>query len=88
VTMDGKLVERFSTAEEAVAAVDYEVSALGRAAEASALDGAAWRSAPAPEALVAGLPAGRTGRRSATMGEAVRLKAFGEVVTRARGALT
>jgi hypothetical protein len=81
VTMDGELVERFSTAEEAVAAVDYEVSALGRAAEASALDAAAWRSAPAPEALLAGLPAGRTGRRSATMGEAVRLRAFGEVVT-------
>jgi superfamily II DNA or RNA helicase len=80
VTMDGKLVERFSTFEEAVAAVDYEVSALGPAAQASARDGARWRAGPVPEAMAAALPQARTGRRVATMGEAVRLRVFGEVV--------
>jgi ATP-dependent helicase IRC3 len=48
VSMDGKVVERFGAIEEAVAAVDYEVGQMGRAAQASALAGAAWRSAPAP----------------------------------------
>ncbi|MFO0755391.1 MAG: DEAD/DEAH box helicase [Byssovorax sp.] len=46
VTMDGKPVARFSTVEEAVAAVDYEVEQLGPRARASALHDAAWRRAP------------------------------------------
>lgn len=79
VTVDDKLVERFSTLEEAVQAVDYEVDRRGRAAAASALDGAAWRKAPAGEELTRDLPPGRTGRRPATMGEAMRLLVFRRV---------
>jgi ATP-dependent helicase IRC3 len=65
VSLDGKVVERFGTVEEAVQAVDYEVSQMGRAAQASALGGAAWRSAPAPE-----------GDKARTRAEALRLAVF------------
>lgn len=80
VTVDGALVERFSTIEEAVQAVDYEVSRRGREAGSSARDGAAWRRAPAPEALVAGAPPGPTGRKPTTMGEAMRLVVWQRIV--------
>ncbi len=50
VTMDGRVMERFSTVEEAVQAVDYEVDQMGPGARASALHGAAWRRAPAGDA--------------------------------------
>jgi superfamily II DNA or RNA helicase len=80
VTVDGALVERFSTLEEAVQAVDYEVDRRGRAVAASARDDAAWRSAPAPEALTASLPQGRTGRRPVTLGEAMRAAVWARVV--------
>jgi hypothetical protein len=43
VSVDGAVMERFSTLEEAVEAVDYEVTRRGRHAAASALPGAAWR---------------------------------------------
>ena len=62
VMMDGKVVERFSTVEEAVQAVDYEVAELGRSAQASALESAAWRRAPPPEP-----------GKARTLGEAMRL---------------
>jgi superfamily II DNA or RNA helicase len=82
VTLDGDLVERFSTFEEAVAAVDYEVSELGPAARASALHEAAWRAAPVPEALAEKLSQDRdkSGRRATTLGEAMRLLVFREIV--------
>ena len=67
VSMDGKLVERFGAIEEAVAAVDYEVGQMGRGVQTSALAGAAWRSAPAPE--------GR-GPKAGTLAEALRLDVF------------
>jgi len=51
VSLDGEVAASFSTVEEAVQAVDYEVGELGRVAAASALDGAAWREAGAAEAL-------------------------------------
>lgn len=73
VSLDGKVVERFSRVEEAVEAVDYEVAQLGRAAAASALAGAAWRRAAAPE------PAA-PGKRAGTLAEALRLSAFQRVV--------
>jgi superfamily II DNA or RNA helicase len=79
VEMDGKPMERFSTFEEAVAAVDYEVSAMGPAVQRSAEPAAAWRRAPVPEALAADLPPARTGRRVATMGEAMALLVFRKV---------
>lgn len=62
VVMDGEVVERFSTLEEAVQAVDYEVERLGRAAQASALESAAWRRAPSPQP-----------GKARTLGEAMRL---------------
>jgi superfamily II DNA or RNA helicase len=68
VSVDGKVVERFSVVEEAVQAVDYEVAQLGRAVSASALDGAPWRKDTA-EALrlavwqrVVGISAARSPR--------------------------
>jgi superfamily II DNA or RNA helicase len=89
VTLDGALASRFSTFEEAVAAVDYEVGELGPAAQASALHEAAWRAAPVPDALAeelsstcAGTPIVR-GRRAANLGEAMRLLAFYEGVIEA-----
>jgi ATP-dependent helicase IRC3 len=44
VSLDGKVVERFSQMEEAVAAVDYEIEQWGRATAASARPEAPWRS--------------------------------------------
>lgn len=88
VQMDGALVERFSTIEEAVQAVDYEVGRRGPAARASALAGAAWRRSPAPPALAAADPAesvasprrdARTGRTVTTLGEALRLAVFNRI---------
>ena len=82
VQMDGSPVERFSTLEEAVQAVDYEVGKMGRTAQASALAGAAWRRAPAPATAESAAPLprdGRTGRIVATMGEALRLAVFDRV---------
>jgi superfamily II DNA or RNA helicase len=49
VTVDGEEEARFSTIEEAVQAVDYEVDRRGRAAAASARENAAWRRAPVSE---------------------------------------
>ena len=79
VQMDGALVERFSTIEEAVQAVDYEVRQMGRAAQASALDGAAWRRGAAPPQATPPPRDQRTGRRIATLGEAMRLAVFDRV---------
>ncbi|WP_394831149.1 DEAD/DEAH box helicase [Pendulispora rubella] len=50
VSVDGKVVERFSRMEEAVQAVDYEVERRGRTVAASARAGAAWRRSNAPVA--------------------------------------
>lgn len=43
ITLDGKVMDRYSRMEDAVQAVDYEISRMGRAAAASAMDGARWR---------------------------------------------
>ncbi|WP_394841832.1 DEAD/DEAH box helicase [Pendulispora brunnea] len=51
VSLDGKVVDRFSRMEDAVQAVDYEVERRGRAAAASAREGATWRRAAAPMAM-------------------------------------
>lgn len=69
VSLDGEPMARFSRIEEAVEAVDYEVSRMGGAARASALAGAAWRSAPPPE-----------GAKARTLSEALRLEVFLRVV--------
>lgn len=62
VSLDGEVMERFGQVEEAVQAVDYEVGQMGRAAQASALAGAAWRGSPPPE-----------GAKARTLAEALRL---------------
>ena len=52
VAIDQREIERFSTLEEAVQAVDYEIARRGPAAQSSALDDAAWRyTPPSPELL-------------------------------------
>jgi hypothetical protein len=45
VSLDGKVKDRFSRMEDAVQAVDYEITRMGRAAASSALDRASWRRA-------------------------------------------
>jgi ATP-dependent helicase IRC3 len=70
VARDGGAIERFSTLEQAVEAVDYEIDRMGRAASASARDIAPWRSRPAPAELVARL---RSSSGAATHADALRL---------------
>lgn len=52
VSFDGRFMERYSRMEEAVEAVDYEIGKRGQKAALSARREAAWRSQPAPEALL------------------------------------
>ena len=70
VSLDGKVMDRFSRMEDAVQAVDYEIMQMGRGPAASALEGAGWRRAPAHpgEAL--------------TVGEALRLAVWQRVMGR------
>jgi len=51
VDLDGRVMERFTTLEQAVEAVDYEIDQMGRAASASARDDAPWRAAGSAEQL-------------------------------------
>jgi ATP-dependent helicase IRC3 len=44
-------MDRFTTLEQAVEAVDYEIDQMGRAASASARDDAPWRNAGRAEQL-------------------------------------
>ncbi len=78
ITVDGRMVERFSTLEEAVEAVDHEIEQRGRAAHASARHDAPWRYAPPPPDVVAQL---RARERATTHAEALRLAVW-EAVTR------
>jgi ATP-dependent helicase IRC3 len=77
VSIDGRTMERFSRLEEAVEAVDYEIARLGRACAASAREGASWRKASAPPALLA-----RLREKPRTLAEALRLSAFERVSRR------
>lgn len=80
VTVDGRSMARFSTIEEAVAAVDYEVHRMGPAVEASARAGAAWRGAPAGEARARAVAGVRPGHALATrLGDVVALEAWAKV---------
>jgi ATP-dependent helicase IRC3 len=75
VSLDGKDVARFSTLEEAVQAVDYEIERRGRAASASAHADAPWRHAPSTAAPAeAGV--------APTLAEALRLAVWQRVVGR------
>lgn len=55
VTMDGKVMARFSHVEEAVEAVDYEVSRMGAKTWRSAQPEASWRHQPATPGLLSRL---------------------------------
>ncbi len=68
VSVDSRVMDRFSTLEEAVQAVDYEIDRRGPAARASAHVSAAWRKTPAPRQVLE-----RIGDRSATYAEALQL---------------
>ncbi|MBI5535226.1 MAG: DEAD/DEAH box helicase [Deltaproteobacteria bacterium] len=78
VSMDGKAMERFSTLEEAVQAVDYEVMALGPSAASSAREDAGWRRGPVPPEMISAQEA--RGKRPANLGDALRLAAFERVI--------
>jgi ATP-dependent helicase IRC3 len=78
VTIDGRAIERFSTLEDAVEAVDHEIEQRGRAAQASARHDAPWRYGPPPPDVVARL---RAKDRATTHAEALRLAVW-EAVTR------
>ncbi len=79
VTLDQRVMERFSTLEEAVEAVDYEVDRRGRAATASARHAAAWRHAPAPPEVLEQL---RSGDRVTTHADALQLLVWRAVTLR------
>jgi len=73
VELDGAEKARFSTLEEAVEAVDYEVERLGRCAARSARPDAPWRADPAPPPLAAELRRRAPARRAATWSEALQV---------------
>lgn len=78
VTLDDREQARFSSAEEAVEAVDYEVERQGRQVRASAAPSAPWRARPAPPALLAEVAERAPGRAGGayTWGEALQLVAL------------
>jgi ATP-dependent helicase IRC3 len=80
VALDHQEIERFSTLEEAVQAVDYEIVRRGPAAEASALDAAAWRYTPPSAELLRQI---RPHDHPHTQAEALQLLVW-YAVTRAR----
>ena len=84
VTLDGKAMERFSRIEDAVEAVDYEVSRKGRDIAASARPSAAWRRQPVPEALAEQLAALQPPQFAASRGDAIRLLVYARHGPRAR----
>lgn len=79
VLLDGQSMARFSSVEEAVQAVDYEVERLGPLAAASALEDAPWRRRPPPPELLPTLPERRPpslAQGPLTLGAALRLAAL------------
>lgn len=76
VRVDGEEVAQFSRLEEAVEAVDWEVSERGPAADASARPEAAWRTERPAPAHVAELAACTPPRVAATEEEALWLLAW------------
>lgn len=76
VTVDGREVERFSRLEEAVEAVDYEVSRRGRDAARSARPTAAWRHEPVPADVAERLGALEPPRTAQSRGAALAELAY------------
>lgn len=86
VRVDGRSVARFSTVEEAVDAVDFEVQRRGRHASRSARAEAPWRASPAPvdrAEAVTGIRPGHPPPR--TLGALLALEAWALAVGRRPG---
>ena len=78
VSIDRKVVARFSTIEAAVEAVDYEIGQMGRAALASAHESAAWRRV----SVQSGEPGANEGASSSVpLADALRLAVWRRVQT-------
>ncbi len=77
VSLDGRVMDRFSRLEEAVEAVDYELQRFGPRCAASAREEAAWRQAEVPESLLT-----RCREKPRTLAEALRLQTFDRVSRR------
>lgn len=78
VTLDGKLMDRFSRLEDAVEAVDYELSRKGRAAAASARPSAAWRREAVPASLAEQLAAFKLPQFASSRGDGMRLLVYAQ----------
>lgn len=78
VLWEGREKARFSTIEEAVQAVDYEIEQRGSKTWHSALPGAVWRQAPIGRELEARAKAIRTSRAPRNQSEALTLVAFSQ----------
>lgn len=77
VRVDGRAMARFSTVEEAVDAVDFEVQRRGPHAARSARAEASWRRAPAPDARAAAVRGIRPGHANPrNLGELLALEAW------------
>ena len=78
VLWEGHEKARFSTIEEAVQAVDYEIEQRGSKTWHSALPTAPWRQAPIGRELEARAKAVRTARPPRNHAEALTLMAFSQ----------
>lgn len=74
--VDGRKVAHFSRLEDAVEAVDHEVSKRGPWHERAALPSASWRRGQVPEALARRLAGVKLPRAATNVGEALALLAF------------
>lgn len=82
VSLDERVMERFSTLEAAVEAVDYEVARMGPLAAASARDEAAWRTARVPAVATASDSSTGRDRGLLSAADALRLAVWQRIVRR------
>ena len=82
IFVDGNDTACFARVDQAVEAVDYEVSERGPAIDASARPEAEWRRLLVSEAQVQALSALRPPQRAATKGEAVLRLAWAKYARR------
>jgi len=86
VQLDGRAVSRFTTVEQAIEAVDYELGKKGRAVAASARHEAGWRARAAPPLLLERLASGRrapafdAGAKPLSIADALRLVVWQRIV--------
>lgn len=80
VSVDDREVARFSRIEDAVEAVDWEVSQMGEQAYASALPEAPWRTAPVEGEMADLAKQARRGRPVEHLGDAIAALTYAEQV--------